>query len=626
MKRISHLFLLLSLCTSTLFAQQNMTLLGKKTYSNDLGSLWGYADGNGKEYALVGAYNGLSIVDVTVPANPVQVQFVSTNNSFWHEIKTWSHYAYVVNESGGGLLIVDLNNLPNAVTYVNWTGGSLGLSTGHTLFIDANGIAYINGSNVGVGGVLFLNLNTNPMNPTYLGSYTNGYVHDCFVRHDTMWTAQIYSGQFKVVNVANKTAPVVLASQSTPGNFTHNTDLSTNGKYLFTTDEVTNSYVTAYNVSNLSNITETDRFQANPGTNSIAHNVHVKGNFLVTAYYRDGVVIADASDPTNIIKVGNYDTSPLSGNGYNGCWEAYPYLPSGNILAADIEEGLFVLGVNYVSACFLSGKVTDYTGGASLNGVSVSIVNASNTATTTDLSGNYKTGYATAGTYNVQLSKSGYYTKTINGVTLTNGVVTVLNTTLKKTTLPQCVVPTALFADNIAATSATLHWSDEYASKYTITLKNNSTGISQTLTSTFNSLSATGLASCTSYKFKVKAKCSTGGNTNYSPFYTFNTTGSGCRVTAETSAENLTPEEMTVYPNPFTDQFDVAYTVESPATVVLSVYDAAGRKLKTMTDQCSISGRQVVHVDASTFSAGLYVCIVQAGDRVMMRKLVKNLQ
>lgn len=624
MNRNCHLLLLLMLCTSTLFAQQNMSLLGKLTYSNDLGSLWGYADGNGKEYALVGAYNGLSIVDVTVPTNPVQVQFVSTSNSYWHEVKTWSHYAYVVNESGGGLLIVDLNNLPNAVTSVNWTGGSLGLSTGHTLFIDDNGIAYINGSNVGAGGVLFLNLNSNPMNPTYLGSYTNGYVHDCFVRHDTMWTAQIYSGQFKVVNVANKTSPVILTSQSTPGNFTHNTALSNNGKYLFTTDEVTNSYVTAYNVSNLSNISETDRFQANPGTNSIAHNVHVKGNFLVTAYYRDGVVITDASDPTNLIKVGNYDTSPMSGNGYNGCWEAYPYLPSGNILAADIEQGLFVLGVNYVKACFLSGKVTDYTGGASLNGVTVSIVNASNTSTTTDLSGNYKTGYATAGTYSVQLSKSGYYTKTISGVSLVNGTVTVLNTTLKKTTIPQCVVPTNLSVDNVAAGTATLHWSDEYASKYTITLKNNNTGVSQTLTSTTNSLPLSGLSACTSYKFKVKAKCTAGGNTTFSPFFTFNTTGSGCRITGETTVSHLTGEEMIVYPNPFTDQFEVSFTLETPASVMLSVYDAAGRRIKMISDQYVDAGPQVLQVDASGFNAGLYVCVLQAGDRIIMRKLVKE--
>ncbi|MBK9730677.1 MAG: choice-of-anchor B family protein [Chitinophagaceae bacterium] len=624
MKRISHIFLFLLFCSYTLSAQQNMSFKGKLTYSNDLGSLWGYADGNGHEYALVGAYNGLSIVDVTVPTNPVQVQFVSTSNSFWHEIKTWSHYAYVVNETGGGLLIVDLANLPNAVTSVNWTGGSLGLSTGHTLFIDGNGIAYINGSNVGVGGVLFLNLNINPMNPTYLGAYTNGYVHDCYVRNDTMWTAQIYSGLFKVVNVANKVAPVILGSHSTPGNFTHNTALSNNGKYLYTTDEVTNSYVTAYNVSNLANISETDRFQANPGTNSIAHNVHVKGNFLVTGYYRDGVIITDASDPSNLIKVGNYDTSPLSGNGYNGCWEAYPYLPSGNILAADIEEGLFVLGANYVSACFLTGKVTDYTGGAILNGVSVSITGAANTTTTTDLSGNYKTGYATAGSYSVVLSKSGYYTKTITGVSLANGITTVLNTTLKKTTLPQCVVPTGLFADNLAAGTATLHWSDEYSSKYTITLKNNNTGVAQTLTSATNSFVATGLASCTSYKFKVKAKCPTGGTTVFSPFYSFTSGGNGCKVITESLAGDETEKELAVYPNPFTDQFDISFSLEESAPVLLSVYDVSGRKVKTVADETMEAGNQLLHVDASELQSGLYVCVLQSGDRVMTKKIVKD--
>ncbi|HUM45354.1 MAG TPA: choice-of-anchor B family protein [Chitinophagales bacterium] len=627
MKKISHIFLLLLFFSSSLLAQQNMTFLGKLTYSNDLGSLWGYADGNGHEYALVGAYNGLSIVDVTIPTNPTQVQFVSTSNSFWHEVKTWSHYAYVVNESGGGLLIVDLANLPNAVTSVNWTGGSLGLSTGHTLFIDENGIAYINGSNVGAGGVLFLNLNTNPMNPTHIGTYTNGYVHDCFVRHDTMWTAQIYSGQFKVVNVANKSAPVILATQSTPGNFTHNTALSNNGKYLYTTDEVSNSYVTAYNVSSLSNISEADRFQANPGTNSIAHNVHVKGNFLVTAYYRDGVILTDASDPSNLVKVGYYDTSPQSGSGYTGCWEAYPYLPSGNILAADIEEGLFVLGANYVPAALLNGKVTDYTGGGNLNGVSISIVGASNTTATSDLSGNYKTGYGTAGTYSVTFTKSGYYTKTITGVTLTSGVTTTLNTTLKKTTLSQCVVPTGLFVDNATGTSAKLHWSDEYSNLYTVTLKTVSTGATQTLTSPTNSLTVTGLLGCKSYKFKVKAKCTVGGNTNFSPFYSFTSGGLGCKEGDDVmilSTDESATEEVSVYPNPFNHEFDIAFTLAESAPVLLTITDASGRIIKTINNESLQAGKQLLHVDAAELAAGFYVCVLQTGDKVMMKKMVKS--
>ncbi|MCS6990638.1 MAG: choice-of-anchor B family protein, partial [Chitinophagales bacterium] len=422
---MKRLFLFILLCPAIFAteaeAQQNMTLLSKLTYPQPLASLWGYA-ANGKEYALVGVYSGLSIVDVTNPTAPVEVQFIPTYHSAWHEIKTWSHYAYVTNESGGGLLIVDLSGLPTSAPYVNWTGGSLNLQTGHTLFIDEFGICYINGSNIANGGTVFLDLNPDPMNPTYLGAYTENYVHDCYVRNNIMYTAEIYKGWFRVVDVSNKSNPVVLAQKSTPGNFTHNTHLSDNGIYLYTTDEKTNSYVTAYDISNLSNITELDRFQANPGTNSIGHNVHVKGNYLVIAYYRDGVIIADAHYPNNLIKVGSYDTSPLSGSGFNGCWEAYPYLPSGNILASDIEQGLYVLGVTYTPAAYLSGTVTDFSTSAALNGVSVSISGAAGSETTTNLSGTYNTGHGTAGTYSVVFSKTGYHTKTISNVSLTNGV------------------------------------------------------------------------------------------------------------------------------------------------------------------------------------------------------------
>ncbi|MCS6916782.1 MAG: choice-of-anchor B family protein, partial [Chitinophagales bacterium] len=415
------LLLVLSAFFRLAFAQQNMTLLSKFTYTQNLASVWGYA-ANGKEYALVGVFSGLSIVDVTNPTAPVQVQFVPTWNSSWHEIKTWNHYAYVTNESGGGLLIVDLSGLPNSAPYVNWTGGSLNLQTGHSLFIDEFGICYINGPNIANGGTVFLDLNPDPMNPTYLGAYTENYVHDCYVRNNIMYTAEIYKGWFRVVDVSNKSNPVVLAQKSTPGNFTHNTDLSDNGMYLYTTDEKTNSYVTSFDISNLSNITELDRFQANPGTNSIGHNVHVKGNYLVIAYYRDGVIIADAHNPNNLIKVGSYDTSPLSGSGFNGCWEAYPYLPSGNILASDIEQGLYVLGVTYTPAAYLSGTVTDFSTSAALNSVSVSISGAAGSETTTNLSGTYNTGHGTAGTYSVVFSKTGYHTKTISNVSLTNGV------------------------------------------------------------------------------------------------------------------------------------------------------------------------------------------------------------
>lgn len=424
---MKHLFpVLLLLQSSLLFAQHNITLLARKTYSEDLSDVWGYA-ANGKEYALVGVHSGVSIVDVTNPATPTELFFVPTASSDWHDIATWNGFAYVTNETGGGLTIIDLNFLPDSISTNTWTGGSLAFNTGHTVFTDENGIAYIAGGNNSAGrGILMLDVNANPTNPPLVGRYDVHYVHDVFVRGDTMWTAEINNGIFSVVDISNKANPVILTTNSTPSNKTHNTWVSADGNTLLTTDEVTNSYIASYDVSDLGNIQLLDLYQSNSGSGSIGHNVHYRGEFAVISYYRDGVVIVDASNPKNLIEVGNYDTTPLSGSGFNGVWSVYPYLPSGNLLASDIELGLFVLGATYQKACYLEGKVTDISNGAALNNVTVTIL-PTNPSELTNLAGEYKTGIADSGTYSVQFQKAGYQTHTENNVILKNGIVTTLN-------------------------------------------------------------------------------------------------------------------------------------------------------------------------------------------------------
>ncbi len=343
--------LLLQCCL--LSAQQNITLLSQKTYTEELSDVWGYA-ANGKEYALVGVRSGVSIVDVTNPTAPAELFFVSTASSDWHDIATWNGFAYVTNETGGGLTIIDLNFLPDSIETYIWTGGGLGFNTGHTIFTDENGIAYIAGGNNSAGrGILMLDVNANPTNPALIGRYDLHYVHDVFVRGDTMWTAEINNGIFSVIDISNKSNSVILTTNSTPSNKTHNTWLSDNGTTLLTTDEVNSSYIASYDVSDLGNIQLLDLYQSNSGSGSIGHNVHYRGEFAVISYYRDGVVIIDASNPKNLIEVGNYDTTPFSGGGFNGAWSVYPYLPSGNLLVSDIELGLFVLGATYVKACYL---------------------------------------------------------------------------------------------------------------------------------------------------------------------------------------------------------------------------------------------------------------------------------
>ncbi|MFB0924128.1 MAG: carboxypeptidase regulatory-like domain-containing protein, partial [Vicingaceae bacterium] len=198
--------------------------------------------------------------------------------------------------------------------------------------------------------------------------------------------------------------------------------------------------------------------QSSPGELVIPHNVFVLGNYLVTSYYRDGVTIHDASNPSNIIEVGNYDTSPaFSGDGFNGCWGVYPYLPSGLIIASEIENGLFILGPTYSPATYLDGKVTDITTTFPIDGAQIDILSTS-IFTNSNILGDYQTGLATSGTYNVTYSKTGYISKTITGVILTPGNTTTLDVELEPS-VPfnfQMHVEESLTFNNISGANVTI--------------------------------------------------------------------------------------------------------------------------------------------------------------------------
>jgi len=80
-------------------------------------------------------------------------------------------------------------------------------------------------------------------------------------------------------------------------------------------------------------------------TDNIVHNPFLKGDLCFTSYYHDGLQIIDVSNPSDPIRVGYYDTDPTTTNynGFKGSWGTYPYFPSGNVIASDVDKGLYVL-------------------------------------------------------------------------------------------------------------------------------------------------------------------------------------------------------------------------------------------------------------------------------------------
>ncbi|MFM8596076.1 MAG: choice-of-anchor B family protein [Flavobacteriales bacterium] len=397
----------------------------------NLNDVWGYVDELGNEYAIVGTSKGTSIVNITNGAQPQEVFWLAGSESIWRDPCVFGDHAYVTTEAEDGLLIIDLSPLPQSVNlnYTFYTGpAATPWQSAHTCYTSPTGYAYIFGANRGNGGVIILDLNVNPMAPTEVGTYDPFYVHDGFERNDTLYAAHIYDGFFSILNVADKANPVLLATQSTPNFFTHNIWPSANGQVVYTTDEISGAYVASYDISNLQQIKPLDRVQNGQGTSVIPHNVHVKGSYLITSYYSDGVVFHDANDPENLIKLGSYDTYPGQTPGFDGCWGVYPFFPSNKAVAADITKGLFILQVNYAPAASLTGVVKNLMSGVELDQVSVSLAGAPMTELTNTI-GIYKTGIAQTGSYAITFNKPGFYPQTLT-VNLVAGQQSTLNVNL----------------------------------------------------------------------------------------------------------------------------------------------------------------------------------------------------
>ncbi|MEN9370868.1 MAG: hypothetical protein RI952_1733 [Bacteroidota bacterium] len=440
MKKIQAILIcLLGLHCSLGFAQNNnIELKSSLAFTNSgTANIWGFVKGN-TEYALVGLTGGAgnngacAIVDITNSSNPVLKLTIPGPNSIWREIRTWGNYAYITTEASDntfGITIANLSYLPDSVPTKQFTLNGV-ISNVHALQIDA-GYLYLYGANNSLsnGGALILNL-SDPWNPTFAGAYNTRYVHDGFVKNNKLYAGEIYAGQFSIVDLTNKSTPIVINSQSTPNQFTHNTWLSTDGKTLYTTDEVTDATVSSYDISDNSNIKYLDSYKRIFSNGAIPHNTYVLNNpavtghatdFVLTSYYNEGVTIVDAARPANLVEVGNYDTNNLSGSSYDGTWGVYGFLPSGNLILSDMTLGLFVVKPTYKRAAYLEGTIIDAATGLAIPNAGIEI--SSNAKLKySGLDGTFKTGTVDTGIIKVSVFKTGYRTASMS-FNFTAGVV-----------------------------------------------------------------------------------------------------------------------------------------------------------------------------------------------------------
>lgn len=326
------------------------------TAGNDI---WGYVSPSGREYAIIGLWKSVAVVEVTDPVNPVIVGEIPGPSSTWRDMKTYGEFAYaVIDQSGLGLQVIDLRNVDSgSVSLIQTTLLNGSLFTAHNIALnEESGFAYLVATNM--GALVAVDL-SNPTNPQLAGVWSNHALHDVqvvsynegpFAGREICFGSATNAGLW-IIDVTDKNNMFVVSTEAYPNvTYCHQTWLSEDRKFVYVDDELdelqnpnvntTTTYI--INVEDLDNPFYVRSFTT--GLPSIDHNLMVRGDFVFEANYTSGLRIFDVSDHDDIQQVGFFDTYPVSdARNFNGAWGIYPFLPSGVVLVSDINRGLFVL-------------------------------------------------------------------------------------------------------------------------------------------------------------------------------------------------------------------------------------------------------------------------------------------
>jgi choice-of-anchor B domain-containing protein len=369
--------------------------------------IWGYAVGS-REYALQVNSGGLHVLDVTDPATAYRVQYIPmAGGRIWRDVDVYEDlptgktYAYVGAQSNGNLWIVDLSYLsgstPHGVDsdpippagYVD-RGRT---NYGHTVSIN-DGLLFMNSANSGSTlGCQIFDLAQDPWNPPIVAAWS-GSQHDChdsFARtnvpgsggKDLLYSADGYARSYRILDISSVrsggTPTLVGQTAAITGIYGHSNWLTDDSQYLYAFDEFNIHDVAVFDVSSPATPTLVTTFQwsGDQTANSRVHNCQIRGDYLLCGYYEAGFRVFDISNPANAVEVGKWETwrdpdgdgnfnQSITGN-YNGAWNLFAYLPSGNVLVSDMKSGTFVFHVDPVAVPSSPGTLSATPGSGKID-------------------------------------------------------------------------------------------------------------------------------------------------------------------------------------------------------------------------------------------------------------------
>ncbi|MEP7196411.1 MAG: choice-of-anchor B family protein [Saprospiraceae bacterium] len=334
-------------------------LQGSAQYDNTFNEAYGFTV-NDHEYAVIGSTFGTHIIDITDPTKPTERMRIKGGTSdvsvIHRDFRYYDCHLYAVCDEGekSSLQIIDVSRLPDTAVVV-YDKNEL-FYRSHNIFIDETKARLYTCSEKGTSGFFALGLYdiSNPELPIFLNHYNTfgdiqtNHIHDCFVRNDTAYLNGGYGG-LAIMDFANYKDPKVLytlkPNEYAYSGYNHSGWLTPDGKTYVMADETHGALLKVFDLSDFSKIKIVSYLGIyGDSSKAIPHNPLISCKYAYVSYYYDGLQVYDISNPKVPLLKYYYPTSTeVNYLNYKGAWGTFPFMPSGNIIVADMQNGMFIV-------------------------------------------------------------------------------------------------------------------------------------------------------------------------------------------------------------------------------------------------------------------------------------------
>ena len=77
------------------------------------------------------------------------------------------------------------------------------------------------------------------------------------------------------------------------------------------------------------------------------------------------------------------------------------------------------------------------------------------------------------------------------------------------------------------------------------------------------------------------------------------------------------------YPNPFTHEFEINYSLENEGKVSIELFNILGEKIVDVVEESQSKGSHNYKLNTSQYSNGVYMLKVTVGDDLFVKRLLK---